>query len=173
MTLCYFYVDYSRNIKSSLWSWLTNLSFGIASVDVLPPPVKSCHHIQVRIVIHRQHNMFAVWQSKQDWGGLHGTHQDLVPKTETRLIYYGNLTYTTQLGTNPSCCLWHQLLMCDADKLLTCLWGGTAVSRWVRGSGTSGHSLRLEHPTAKQCCLWKHSQACGHLDSSYIHKIKQ
>lgn len=142
--------------------WLTNLSFGIASVDVLPPPVKGCHHIQVRIVIHRQHNVFAVWQSQQDWGGLHGTHQDLVPKAETPFIHSG----TSQFGTDPSCCGWRTLFICDADEPLTCLWGGTAVSGWGRGSGTSGHSLQSERPTARQCCPWKRSQACGHLDSS-------
>lgn len=65
---------------------LTHLSFGVASVDVLSPPVKGCHHIQVRIVVHGQNDMFAVWQSQQDWGGLHGTHQDLVPEARTRFI---------------------------------------------------------------------------------------
>lgn len=60
----------------------------------------------------------------------------------------------------------HTPYTAGARKLLTCLWGGTAVSGWGRGSGTSGHSLQWEHPTARQCCLWKRSQACGHLDSS-------
>lgn len=61
---------------------VTDLSFGIASVDILPPPVKSCHHIQVWVVVHRQDNMFGVWQSQKDRGWFHRTHQNLVPKTK-------------------------------------------------------------------------------------------
>lgn len=63
--------------------WLADLSFGIASVDVLPPPVKGRHNVQVWVVVHRQDNMFGVWQSQQDWSWLHGTHKHLVPKTQT------------------------------------------------------------------------------------------
>lgn len=51
------------NMAKGLTDWLTDLPFGIASVDVLPPPVKSCHNIQVWIVIHGQHDMFTIRQS--------------------------------------------------------------------------------------------------------------
>lgn len=64
----------------------TDLSFGIASVDVLAPPVKGCHDVQVRVVVHRQDDVFGVWQSQQDGSRLHGTHQHLVPKNTTELL---------------------------------------------------------------------------------------
>lgn len=77
-----------------------HLSFGVASVDVLSPPVEGRHHIQVRIVVHGQHDMFAVRQSQQDWGGLHGTHQDLVPEAHTRFIQRCRGTHSPHAGVH-------------------------------------------------------------------------
>lgn len=99
------------------------------------------------------------------------TGADFMGHTRTLSLKHGHallVSRSDRLGTNPSCWVPHLLFTtCDAEKRLTCLWGGTAVSRWGRGSGTAGRSLQLERPTAKQCCLWKRSRACGHLDSSY------
>lgn len=36
----------------------------------------------------------------------------------------------------------------------------------MRGSETAGRSPQSGHPTAKRCYPWRHSPACGHLDSS-------
>lgn len=43
----------------------SDLSLGVASVDVLPPPVEGRHHIQVRVVVHGQNHVFRVGQGQQ------------------------------------------------------------------------------------------------------------
>lgn len=56
----------------------SHLPFGIACINVFPPPVKGGHDVEIRIIIHRKHNVFGVWQRQHHRRRLHGTNQNSV-----------------------------------------------------------------------------------------------